>query len=155
MAQVAKVHTALSRDRSAIFARSASASPAPQASIQNRATVGRSLTEVGQRLPGRSACLADRQKAEGFPNNETRGHMLADLGRYFFAALYGRIAGISPKAKIFPRSLAPDHRNWNTGKFADRFRVQLWNAASDNDNKSYFERTDIISSIPTRPNAGA
>jgi DNA (cytosine-5)-methyltransferase 1 len=65
-------------------------------------------------------------KLERFPNNETRGHMLADLGRYFYAALYGQIAGVSPKAKDFPRELAPDHRNWKTGKFADRFRVQLW-----------------------------
>jgi DNA (cytosine-5)-methyltransferase 1 len=62
-----------------------------------------------------------------FPNNETRGHMLADLGRYFFAALYGQVVGVSPKAKDFPRELAPAHHNWETGKFADRFRVQLWN----------------------------
>jgi DNA (cytosine-5)-methyltransferase 1 len=69
--------------------------------------------------------LIDR-KLKHFPNNETRGHMVADLGRYFYAALYGRIAGVSPKAKNFPRELAPDHRNWKSGKFADRFRVQLW-----------------------------
>jgi DNA (cytosine-5)-methyltransferase 1 len=61
-----------------------------------------------------------------FPNNETRGHMLADLARYFYAALYGQIVGVSPKAKDFPQELAPDHRNWESGKFADRFRVQLW-----------------------------
>jgi DNA (cytosine-5)-methyltransferase 1 len=69
--------------------------------------------------------LVDR-KLKRFPNNETRGHMLTDLGRYFYAALYGQIIGVSPKAKDFPRELAPDHRNWKTGKFADRFRVQLW-----------------------------
>jgi DNA (cytosine-5)-methyltransferase 1 len=69
--------------------------------------------------------LVDR-RLKRFPNSETRGHMLADLGRYFYAALYGRIVGVSPKAKNFPRELAPDHRNWKTGKFADRFRVQLW-----------------------------
>ena len=68
------------------------------------------------------------QKLKHFPNNETRGHMLADLGRYFYAALYGQIVGISPKAKDFPEELAPDHANWETGKFADRFRVQLWDA---------------------------
>ncbi|MDO9562862.1 MAG: DNA (cytosine-5-)-methyltransferase [Bradyrhizobium sp.] len=61
-----------------------------------------------------------------FPNNETRGHMLTDLARYFYAALYGEVIGVSPKAKDFPLELAPDHRNWKTGKFADRFRVQLW-----------------------------
>lgn len=69
--------------------------------------------------------LIDR-KLKRFPNNETRSHMQADLGRYFFAALYGRITGASPKAKDFPRYLAPDHKNWKSGKFADRFRVQLW-----------------------------
>jgi DNA (cytosine-5)-methyltransferase 1 len=69
--------------------------------------------------------LVDR-KLKRFPNHETRGHMLADLGRYFYAALYGQVAGVSPKAKDFPPELAPDHRNWTTGKFADRFRVQLW-----------------------------
>ena len=66
------------------------------------------------------------QKLRRFPNNETRGHMLADLGRYFYAALYGEVVGVSPKAKDFPQELAPDHRNWTTGKFADRFRVQSW-----------------------------
>lgn len=69
--------------------------------------------------------VQDRELSR-FPNNETRGHMLADLGRYFYAALYGSITGVSPKAKNFPSDLAPDHRNWKTGKFADRFRVQLW-----------------------------
>jgi DNA (cytosine-5)-methyltransferase 1 len=69
--------------------------------------------------------LVDR-RLKRFPNNETRGHMASDLGRYFFAALYGRITGASPKAKDFPQYLAPDHRNWKSGKFADRFRVQVW-----------------------------
>jgi DNA (cytosine-5)-methyltransferase 1 len=69
--------------------------------------------------------LYDR-KLTRFPNNETRGHMLADLGRYFYAALFGKVMGVSPKAKNFPSELAPEHANWKTGKFADRFRVQLW-----------------------------
>lgn len=69
--------------------------------------------------------LHDR-KLTRFSNNETRGHMLADLGRYFYVALYGRIMSVSPKAKNFPSELAPEHANWKTGKFADRFRVQLW-----------------------------
>lgn len=62
------------------------------------------------------------------PNNETRGHMEADLARYAFAATFAEIYGRSPKAKEFPRMLAPDHANWDSGKFADRFRVQHWNA---------------------------
>ena len=59
------------------------------------------------------------------PNNETRGHMLGDLARYLFAAAYAAVSGQSPKALSFPAALAPNHRNWETGKFSDRFRVQL------------------------------
>lgn len=87
---------------------------------------GGSYAEVPASCPnGLRNWLHDR-KLTRFPNNETRGHMLADLGRYFYAALYGKIMGVSPKARNFPADLAPDHRNWKTGKFADRFRVQLW-----------------------------
>ncbi len=66
------------------------------------------------------------KKLNRFPNNEnTRAHA-GDLGRYFYAALYGKVMGVSPKAKNFPSNLAPAHANWKSGKFADRFRVQLW-----------------------------
>ncbi len=64
------------------------------------------------------------------PNNETRGHMPSDLARYFFAALFGQVAGRSPVASDYPAALAPDHKNWSSGNFADRFRVQLWNQPS-------------------------
>lgn len=64
-------------------------------------------------------------KVECLPNNETRGHMPSDLARYFFAATFGRAYGRSPKASEFPAELAPEHANWNSGIFADRFRVQL------------------------------
>jgi DNA (cytosine-5)-methyltransferase 1 len=59
------------------------------------------------------------------PNNETRCHMPADLARYLFASVYAELTGSSPKAEQFPESLAPDHKSWATGKFVDRFRVQL------------------------------
>lgn len=59
------------------------------------------------------------------PNQETRGHIAGDLGRYLFCASYGRALGGSPKASDFPPNLAPAHENWDTGAFADRFRVQL------------------------------
>lgn len=59
--------------------------------------------------------------------NDTRGHMPSDLARYLFATSFARIFGVSPKAKDFPPALAPSHRNWATGKFNDRFRVQLAN----------------------------
>lgn len=57
--------------------------------------------------------------------HETRGHMRSDLGRYLFVSTFGEVNGRSPKASDFPEELAPDHRSWSTGKFADRFRVQL------------------------------
>jgi DNA (cytosine-5)-methyltransferase 1 len=60
------------------------------------------------------------------PNHETRGHMPADLARYAFASTFAQVIGRSPKAGEFPSALAPSHRNWESGKFADRFRVQLW-----------------------------
>ncbi len=59
------------------------------------------------------------------PNNETRGHIQLDLARYLYAAAFACAFGISPKASDFPKALAPEHANWNSGKFHDRFRVQL------------------------------
>lgn len=79
--------------------------------------------------PDLRAWLSDAQ-LNRLPQNETRGHMPSDLGRYLFAACYGRVFGFSPKATDFPAALAPNHRNWETGKFNDRFRVQLANRAS-------------------------
>jgi DNA (cytosine-5)-methyltransferase 1 len=62
--------------------------------------------------------------------HETRGHMPSDLGRYLFAAVFGEIRGYSPKAVDFPSEISPDHRNWHSGFFNDRFRVQLADEAS-------------------------
>lgn len=66
-------------------------------------------------------------KLERLPNHETRSHMASDLQRYFFASLFAKISGRSPKAVDFPAALAPNHLSWDTGKFSDRFRVQQWN----------------------------
>lgn len=73
--------------------------------------------------------LIDARLAE-LPNHESRGHMAGDLARYAFAATFAEVFGRSPKADEFPRGLAPNHRNWESGKFADRFRVQTWDAPS-------------------------
>jgi len=59
--------------------------------------------------------------------NETRGHMPTDLARYLYASCYALAEDKSPKAPEFPTPLAPNHVNWESGKFSDRFRVQLWN----------------------------
>ena len=66
-------------------------------------------------------------KVERLPNNETRAHMPSDLARYLFAATFARTFGRSPKRHDFPPAFAPNHVNWHTGSFDDRFRVQVAN----------------------------
>ena len=65
-------------------------------------------------------------------NHEARGHMTSDLKRYLYAATFGEAYGRSPKGhKEFDlKGLRPNHANWETGKFADRFRVQIKNRPS-------------------------
>lgn len=59
-------------------------------------------------------------------NHEARSHMSTDLCRYLYAGAYSKTRGKSPKGhKEFDlNGLAPDHKNWESGKFIDRFRVQ-------------------------------
>lgn len=63
-------------------------------------------------------------------NHEARGHMLSDLRRYGFAAVYAAVHRRSPKGheEFSLHGLAPKHRNWESGKFADRFRVQCFDS---------------------------
>ena len=72
----------------------------------------------------------ERPGLRALAQHETRGHMATDLGRYLFAAVFGKVRGYSPKAADFPLALSPDHRNWHSGVFNDRFRVQLANEPS-------------------------
>lgn len=73
-------------------------------------------TELAKWLKGNSTTL---------DGHVARGHMGSDLARYFFASCYAKSNnGKTPKAIDFPELLAPDHANWKSGKFADRFRVQ-------------------------------
>ena len=65
------------------------------------------------------------ENLERLPNNETRAHMADDLARYLFAAAFGRAFRRSPKSYDFPDILAPNHANWHTGSFDDRYRVQV------------------------------
>lgn len=58
-------------------------------------------------------------------NNETKAHMPDDLARYLFVAAFGHAFRRSPRTLDFPKDLVPPHTNWRTGKFNDRFRVQL------------------------------
>ena len=60
-------------------------------------------------------------------NHETRGHMQSDLRRYAYAATFAEAFNRSPKGheEFDLEGLRPNHANWETGKFSDRFRVQL------------------------------
>lgn len=62
-------------------------------------------------------------------NHESRGHMTSDLRRYVYAATFAKTYKYSPKGHedFRLKGLRPDHANWETGKFSDRFRVQLKN----------------------------
>ena len=66
-------------------------------------------------------------------NHETRGHIEKDLHRYLFCSAWAKVAKQKkwnnpfPKSKDYPESLKPNHENFDSGKFADRFRVQLPN----------------------------
>ncbi len=64
------------------------------------------------------------------PNHTSRGHMPSDLSRYLYASTFAAVTGRSPKALDFPQDLAPQHQNWNSGDFNDRFRVQISGSAS-------------------------
>lgn len=73
------------------------------------------------------------EKLNGVCNHQTRTHLMEDLKRYLFASTY------TEKNKRFPRlkdyeehsaELLPDHVSAKSGKFADRFRVQMPDCAA-------------------------
>lgn len=66
-----------------------------------------------------------RQEMPVLLNHETRGHMQGDLSRYLYCSSFGAAYGRSPTSGDFPKRLAPEHDNWESGSFADRFRVQV------------------------------
>ena len=85
---------------------------------------GRLPSEYGRSNDDLRRWLENRELL-AIAQHETRGHMASDLSRYLFAAVFGLVVGSSPKADRFPLALSPRHRNWHSGVFADRFRVQL------------------------------
>jgi DNA (cytosine-5)-methyltransferase 1 len=68
-------------------------------------------------------------KLDVWLNHESRGHMESDLRRYLYASAFALAFGHSPKGheEFNLADLSPAHSNWETGKFADRFRVQMYN----------------------------
>ncbi len=65
-------------------------------------------------------------------NHESRGHMAGDLLRYAYSAAFAEARGRSPKGheEFQFAGLRPNHENWESGKFSDRFRVQIKSAAA-------------------------
>ena len=65
-------------------------------------------------------------------NHDARAHMSSDLQRYAFASAYTMAYRRSPKGHddFALEGLRPNHENWETGKFSDRFRVQAWHRES-------------------------
>lgn len=64
-------------------------------------------------------------------NHEVRPHMWMDLVRYSYAAAYAKVHGRSPRGSFeFPDTMHPNHENWTSGKFVDRFKVQTWESPS-------------------------
>lgn len=69
-------------------------------------------------------------KFEGVINHVSRGHLTLDLKRYLFSSLYTRKFNKFPRMddyRAFGEDLLPDHLNAESGKFSDRFRVQVPN----------------------------
>lgn len=70
-------------------------------------------------------------RLDGVLNHEVRRHMTPDLMRYAFAAAFAQVHDRSPRGpREFPGMLHPEHKNWTTGKFVDRFKVQVWKKPS-------------------------
>ena len=98
----------------------------------SRENSGPSLLRTSKNLPEGYGTSGDdllnwleRPALSALAQHESRGHMPSDLGRYLFASVFGATQGYSPKAEDFPLALRPEHQNWHSGVFNDRFRVQL------------------------------
>lgn len=65
-------------------------------------------------------------------NHEAKSHMTSDLGRYLYASVFCEVNGVRIRGfKDFTLpGLAPDHANWESGDFLDRFKVQLFDGPS-------------------------
>jgi len=67
-------------------------------------------------------------KLKGVCNHESRAHLVQDLKRYMFLSLFSQQNNRFPRLheyKKYSSELLPDHESAESGKFSDRFRVQL------------------------------
>lgn len=92
--------------------------------LQFSASLPRKSIEYKGAVTGFSRRLR-RPEQRFVTGHEARSHMASDLGRYMFVSAFTQLHGRSPSSAEFPAALAPDHVNWFTGAFADRFRAQV------------------------------
>lgn len=122
---LAEVETGLPPDAHAAFLDNLAATRTMAGSSAALARRASTPNGIGSACPPPLADWLRDDRLHVLPDHESRGHMPADLTRYLFAAAWAASTGQSPKASSFPAALAPEHRSWESGKFADRFRVQL------------------------------
>lgn len=68
------------------------------------------------------------ERLQGILHHVSRMHMLEDIKRYLFASRFVELTGTFPRLedyKAASKDLIPNHENAGSGKFNDRFRVQL------------------------------
>nr|WP_319492537.1 DNA (cytosine-5-)-methyltransferase [uncultured Desulfobacter sp.] len=70
------------------------------------------------------------RRLDGACNHQSKSHMASDLHRYLYASCFCKCHGASPRIHEFPNELIPKHKNARSGKFDDRFRVQVHNTPS-------------------------
>ena len=97
---------------------------------QITAGIGSEFIETGKTISNKHS-LHDwysDSKLKGLANHESRAHLTQDLMRYLFACLYVEKNGTFPKMDDYAKQskdLVPDHASAVSGKFNDRFRVQV------------------------------
>ena len=80
------------------------------------------------------AWYTDKRLGNFVVNHESKAHMEADLQRYLFCSTWAQVDyknkwnNPNPKPNNYPQSLKPKHKNFNSGNFVDRFRVQPANS---------------------------
>ena len=68
------------------------------------------------------------ENLKGVCNHISRSHLVQDLKRYMFSSMFAKTYKRFPRLHeydVHSEQLLPDHENAKSGKFADRFRVQL------------------------------
>jgi len=79
--------------------------------------------EVDERFSKYNISDEQVQDKLGFFDHSSRPHMPSDLLRYMFVASWAKTYNRVPRSNefVFP-DLRPAHKNWESGKFADRFK---------------------------------